>query len=355
MGNCTRSENGFTITEVLIVVAILGILSSGIAATLSFFGNGMASVNNKSNLITLGDDINDTVARLKRAPAKCPQVLTFAGPIAAGIDTALQIRLDAHQAVHKDLVTSEGLKVESLVFKAPELISSTATQKVFSGSIELNAQSVAKDVLRAPRRLSKLVVRTDADGKFLTCDFQTDRDQEYCESLGGKFDPDSDPRCVLPPIANQICPDGQYVIGLENGQILCSGAKVTEETFTLGAGSCGGAYCACHDARSYEDFRWGTPDGHTPSQNLATAYCKSKGYAQVKDFTVATGWRGQPQAGVGGENMFINQYWGNTTCATVTCTNDASVTPVCPAPYKYNPNAAIWTPSGYINTPGCDL
>ena len=356
MGHGKRSESGFSITEVLIVVAILGILSTGIAATLSFFGNGMSSVNNKSNLITLGDDINEAIARLKRAPSKCPAVLSFGGPIVAGADVPLRVRLDAHQTVQASLATKDGLKVESLVFKAAELISSSATQKIFSGSVELNAQSTGQDILRAPRRLSKLVVRTDADGKFLTCDFQSDREQEYCEALGGKYDPDSDPRCTLPPVANQMCPDGQFVIGLENGQIVCSGGSTkTEEIFTLGATSCGGAYCACSDARSYEDFRWGTPDGHTPSQNLAMHYCKSKGYAQAKDFTVATGWRGQPQAGVNGENMFINQYWGNTTCATVTCTNDTSVTPVCPAPYKYTPTAAVWTPSGYVTTPGCDL
>lgn len=353
MKNLILRSNGFSTAEVLVALGLLGIMSTVMAETVTQYGKGLVSIGDKSNVITLGDDINDVLLRIRRNPTLCSTSLSFKGKINSKESVEMAIALAADQIIEKGTRTTEGVEVLSLSFSQAELIKQNSTEKIFSAPIALAVKHREGHHQVRPRRLSNLTIKTSLDGTFQSCDVGGDELRQYCESLGGVFSESESPPCRFPPVADGMCPPDEFVVGIAGGKIVCS-EQDDEETFILGGASCGPAFCAAVDTRSYADFRYGTPNGHTPSVVLAEDYCKSRGYSNTKTFSVVPGYRGQPQAGVGGANLYTNAYGGNLTFSSITCTKNTNTIPQCPSGYRYNPSSVLWTLSGYYTGPGCD-
>ena len=245
-----RSQGGYTITEILISVAILGVV---FLLGLELYRMGLEQ--NKSAEVNLALEAISKIARQKvRFPDTCSgsgASLSFTEPFsiadANGIDSRLLLEDTPPVALVQGASNVYGLNVLSLKLSNIVPVDIASLPRKYSGLLKLTAEkteNVAGGKGLRPRVLAAVMLETDASGNFLRCYF-SEPSTVTCASLGGVYDVNQDPACQLPfnltgcSSANEFltgfvngvpqcqsfdgaCPAGKYVIGLSATGVVCS-------------------------------------------------------------------------------------------------------------------------------------
>lgn len=214
MQNQSKSR-GFSVIEVLIAVAVLGILSAGVASLTSVMSTQMRKFDSKFNNIGLAQELRSALTN----PTQCTAMLANMTIPIGNAETEISVQLPntgsgqaitvaAGQAIPQRKVFVRSLTLERL---APAGISPRSLP-IYSSSMVL--LSAVYDGANAPTsanykgaQFNKLIVGNvsmEMNGNVVqNCQMSVDRDQ-LCRNLGGNFNTTTN-TCSMPVDTNALC------------------------------------------------------------------------------------------------------------------------------------------------------
>lgn len=166
---------GFSLVEIMVVVAILGLLAIGAATWLANLNKSTQNVSQKGELNSLNNELqgifNNTqscISALADQPGFLPaHTATLPGTFDPPIPASIKVGSTVYRAGFK---YSSSLEIESLNFTGVD----TASAGQFLFQMEMKTKRLGATGAPLPARIFNLVLRLDSSGKIVGCAGQYD-------------------------------------------------------------------------------------------------------------------------------------------------------------------------------------
>lgn len=205
-----KMQNGFTLIEVSISLAIIAIIAMLTANLTQMFLKELQSIQTESEISTL----TQSVGMILNHRSSCTDSLE-------GQKSVGDIRIYEPGSNKANVVVEGGKKVGRVMVNKVELIDLTTidvNRKLAKVNLEIERPSPAQKMTKS----FVVQLQASADGSIESCWSHNDS-SSLCLELGGTFDPSATPSCILPKkYEEQICPSGQVANGFDaTGKLSC--------------------------------------------------------------------------------------------------------------------------------------